>query len=646
MAIETLSLKDHLAAGEAAQAAGNIADALGHFAAVLAEVPDHARVKKAVLKLRKDAGAGTSLTQNDVNQVIQMMQAGHFKMAADQARLLQLLAPREALLFNILGMCLVNLNAFQDAVNSFTRATKINPNYAEAYANLGAALVQLGLFEKADPHLSKARKLNDKMPEVHHNLAVVRRSQGRHDEALEAAERALTLVPDYPNALNTKGTILRDVNRFEEALAAFEAGLALEPTNSDLQINHGFAVASMGDVKKAIDLLEKALPTASNTAEIDHRLGVLHSELGQTEEALARLTKAITTDPSQAEGFRTLSVLKKFQADDPLIAQMEASINAEDCPDSAKLHLGFALGKAFEDIGDYDKAFHYLKIGNAEKRKTVAFYTTQNRLARVEDIKTTFTRAFADGLKAGASASKRPIFVVGMNRSGTTLVEQVISSHSDVFGAGELTWIEVFGQKNWDNFKSWAPEDISGFAEGYLAHITGKAGNAARVTDKLPINFNWIGLIKAAFPNAKIVNLTRDPRDNCLSIYKNHFESRGNQYAYDLEELAEFYLTYRDLMDHWHQEFPGEIYDISYEALTSDQENETRKLMQYLDLPWEDQVLEFHKNTRAVRTASVGQVREKMYQSSVQSWRHFETGLKPLIDILEAAGRLPEQEQA
>jgi len=636
------TLKDHLTAGDSALADGNIPVALGHFALVLAEVPGHSRVRKSIQKMRKTNGLPANLTQADMDQLVEMVQAGAFELATNQARILLSIAPKEPLLQNILGMCLSNLGFYQPAVNAFLAATKLNPQYAEAFSNLGATLVQIGRYEKAENYLRRAISLNSRLPEPHHNLAAVLKSKGELTDALASVEKALNLQAIYPNAYNTKGMILRGLNDINAAIAAFDTGLAQAPDDADLRVNRGFTLALANRFDEAIAEVSAALPNVTDPAIQSHHYGVLLSQVGRRDDAIQAFEMALSLAPGFSEASRSLSMLKTFKAGDPMIAEMETQINDPEVTEFDRMHLGFALGKAYEDLGQPAWMFKYLAMGNGEKRNIVRPYSNEMRRQQIAEIKERFTPAFARRVADGANDSRRPIFILGMNRSGTTLVEQMLSNHSAVVGGEEFGWLDAYINRNWDKLPDMDAATAATCAGDYLDFAQKTFGEAPHFTDKLPGNFNWIGFIKALLPNARIVHMRRDPRDTCLSIYKNYFDSVGNQYAYDLRELANYYLGYEDLMGFWHQEFPGEIYDCSYEALVNDPEGEARKLLSHLSLDWEPAVLAFHNNDRAIRTASVGQVREKMYQSSVGGWQKFENELKPLLDVLRTGGALPD----
>ena len=303
------------------------------------------------------------------------------------------------------------------------------------------------------------------------------------------------------------------------------------------------------------------------------------------------------------------------------------------------------MAKASEDIKDYEVSFNYLVEGNRLRKKELNYtIDTDRRLfSKIKDI---FVRGDSTpGDITNEQASISPIFIVGMPRSGTTLVEQILASHSKVHGAGELEVMNKIVAPVLSNIvehngnletKTLSTEQAITIRDNYLKALTALIVPEKIITDKMPINFQWVGFILSAFPHAKIIHLNRDPRAVCWSIYKHNFTSKGNGngYAYDLDDLVEFYKLYTDLMSFWHEQYPSRIYDIGYEALTENQEEETRNLLEYCDLEWENQCLDFHKTKRAVKTASSVQVRKSMYQGSSEAWRKYEEWLQPLIDNL------------
>jgi hypothetical protein len=289
----------------------------------------------------------------------------------------------------------------------------------------------------------------------------------------------------------------------------------------------------------------------------------------------------------------------------------------------------------------YEKAFYYLKEGNTLKRKTFE-YSAEETKAEFEQIKSTFTKTFILNNSKFGNPDNTPIFILGMPRSGTSLVEQILVSHPDVYGAGELYYLrQIISQLAKADSVNQICENISKSGEeittrlglDYINKIRNFSAATKFITDKMPHNFLWIGAIISALPNAKIISCTRDPMDNCLSIYKNNF-AKGQKYAYDLQELGHYHLRYQDLMRYWHEVFPGKIYAINYEKLVDAQETETRKLLKHCGLSWDEACLSFHKTSRAVTTASAVQVRKPIYKESVQLWKKYEKQLQPLSKLL------------
>jgi len=319
---------------------------------------------------------------------------------------------------------------------------------------------------------------------------------------------------------------------------------------------------------------------------------------------------------------------------------MESLLTDSERSESDRIFLCFALAKVYDDLGEYDKSFDYLDEGNRLRKKELDYHLDHDRrlITKTREI---FNAGGLDPqIAADGNASIQPLFIVGMPRSGTSLVEQILASHSKVHGAGELATIgelvspilsTLLDQSvNQDN-RQLSQNEIKRLHDSYLEKLTALKVAEKIITDKLPLNFRWIGFILSAFPGAKIIHLIRDPRATCWSIYKQYLSVKGNGYGYDLGDLAAFYELYIDLMSFWHDRFPNTIYDLCYEDLTENQETETRKLLAYCDLQWEKRCLDFHQTKRTVKTASAAQVRQKMYQGSSEAWRKYEVHLEPLL---------------
>jgi tetratricopeptide (TPR) repeat protein len=416
----------------------------------------------------------------------------------------------------------------------------------------------------------------------------------------------------------------------------------VDPNNKDAYNNLGAALREQGDLNEAVASIQRALEIDQNYKEGYLNLGLALRARGDLEEAITHIQHALKIDPGYAEAHNALSSLVRHTEFDEQMRTMEALISRRGLADNQKMHLYFGLGKACEDIKEYGKAFGYLMQGNRLKRATVE-YTTSDTREFFEKIKNVFSRDFISHHEGVGFRDDTPIFIVGMPRSGTSLAEQILASHPQVFGAGELRVLSSLttkrcGNESGSTFPECIPDlDFKAFealGSDYVKAIREYAQTSRHITDKMPHNFIYVGLIKLILPNAKVIHCTRDPMDNCLSIFKNYFGG-PHPYAYDMGELGDYYRLYQDLMEHMRQMLPDYMYELRYEELVSDQEKHTRQLLDYCELPWDESCLSFHNTKRTVRTLSATQVRRPMYKDSVQLWRRYETQLEPLRVALQ-----------
>ena len=436
--------------------------------------------------------------------------------------------------------------------------------------------------------------------------------------------------------------MLQDLGKLDEAVASYNKALAIKPDYADAHNNLGVALFRLRKMNEAIASYHKALAIAPDYAEAHNNLGNAFKALGKMDEAVASYRKALAIKPDYAEAHRHLAHIKTVSENDNDIRAMEDTYAMPDLSDEQRMHLAFGLGKSFEDLGQYEKAFGFFLTGNALKRGTYEF-SVENEEKNFGKLKKLFTKSLFCKHQAAGSSDEIPIFVLGMPRSGTTLVEQILASHSKVHGAGELDHINrivtySFGKIDDAGFaESINQASISDFSSAggeYIDMIRAHDDTAAFITDKMPFNFMMIGMIRLMLPNAKVIHCCRDPLDTCLSIFKNYFSDDGNYYAYDLGEIGRYYNLYCDLMTHWQNVLPGFIYDIKYEDVVTDQEKQSRALLAYCGLEWDDACLEFYRTDRPVSTASGAQVRRPIYKNSVQSWKRYEDQLAPLLNVL------------
>jgi len=480
------------------------------------------------------------------------------------------------------------------------------------------------------------------VPLIPNILGAVYVATGRLEEAVTSYARALRVKPDYVEAHYNMGVALDDLGRHEEAIASYTEALRIKPDYAATHNNLGNAFKALGRHDEAMASFTKALRIKPGSAKVHCNLGSALKAVGKHEEAIASLTRALQLKPDYADAQRILGTLKTYKADDPQVARMRELIANPSISENDKMHLSFALGKAFDDIGDAEISFQHLMEGNRLRKKELGYDIGSDKrlFSLIKSIFSEDEMPNIGDIRPVTEHKNPPIFIVGMPRSGTTLVEQILASHTQVCGAGELDILNKISISTINNINrnhscKLTADDIISVRDIYYSEMDIIGGGEPHITDKMPLNFRWIGFILATMPEAKVINLQRDPVATCWSLFKHYFSSRGNGYACDLVDVAEYYKMYVDLMEYWRGRFPNKIYDLNYEDLTEKQEEETRKLLEYCGLNWEDQCLEFHKTKRAVKTASSFQVRQAMYKGSSEAWRKYEAHIQPMLRALE-----------
>lgn len=538
--------------------------------------------------------------------------------------------------YNNLGYAQYESGMYSDAIDSFNLAIDNNKDYADAYSNCGNALRASGQLTKALEYYGMAIKLRPNFAEAYNNQGVVMQEMGDLYNALNSYNNAIQIRPDYAEAYNNLGKILTDTGNYEKAVINFNKAIHLRDDYAEAYNNLGLALGLIGDLKKAVNKLNRAIFINPQYAEAYNSLGNVFSYYGNIQSAVKSYEDAIRLNPNYAIAHRNLSLLKKYKPDDVQVKVMKEIIRDSSLDASDRKQILFALAKVYEDLGDYGKSFEHLREGNYIRKNELS-YNIDNDNKLFVDIKKLFSHEIVKiDPVIGENDLIRPIFIVGMPRSGTSLVEQILASHSRVYGAGELKAMGksaraiLFNYSVHQNARELLLEIIEKVHKDYYSFLGELKIDEENITDKMPENFLWIGFILCAFPGAKIIHVNRDPMATCWSIYKNYFSSNGNGYAYDMNDLSAYYKLYLDLMSFWENLFPNGVYNLCYEDLTEGQEEETRKMLSYCGLEWEEQCLDFHKTDRAVKTASVVQVRHKMYKGSSESWRKFESYLLPL----------------
>ena len=547
------------------------------------------------------------LLKKEVNYAVKLLTNGQINEALKIVEVLIKKSPNVPLLYNIRGVCYQTIRELGNAIDDFSQATILKSDYAEAYCNLGVTYQEKGDLVSAVNAYKNAIDNDNNYPTAHNNLGKIFLASGEIDSSIEHLECAITLKSDFADAHNNLGSAFLRINKLNDAIKSYKKAIALKPD---------FAVAN-------------------------NNLGIAYLRTGDPKLASKFFENAITITPGYATAHHNLSGVKVYKEKDKQVSLIESLLIENNLSQKERIYLNFALAKAYEDLGNHEELFKHLNEGNRIRKKEMS-----NSIADSEEhnelIKLFFNSNNINNIKLTYRDSLpiRPIFIVGMPRSGTSLVEQIISSHHEVYGAGEVNnfhniimpIIEKHAVNENYNLKN---DEFALIRKQYSNSLERFYANEKVITDKWILNFKTLGFILSAFPESKIVHLKRDARATCWSIYKHYFSDEGNRWAYDYQDLARFYKSYVGLMDYWHNLFPGKIYDISYEDLTSNQEKETRNLLKYCDLDWDENCLNFYTNTRAVKTASAVQVRNKMYQGSSDVWRQYSEHLKPLLDALK-----------
>jgi len=511
--------------------------------------------------------------------------------------------PGSSVAHNYLGQTLTAVGRRQEAVTSYRQALALNPHYVEVLINLGNVLCDLGKPSEAVSVYRKARELDPQRASSHCGLGNVLSELGKLDEAALSFRQALALQSDYVQAQLGLGTVVRMQGRAAEAEANCHAALAIEPQNVEALL----------------------------------LLGELRADRGWIEDAQRLFHRALAIDGDSPFVYCSIAAHRKMTREDGAWLKGVEALLARPLPLAQQIRLRYALGKYCDDLARYDEAFGNYQRANELTKRYRSSYDPRKLTQRVDRIIGHFDAAFLRQRHSETDASELPVFIIGMPRSGTSLTEQILASHPAVFGAGELP----FWNRSFNAFEAAvlkgesAPAMMSAMAHGYLERLRTFSETALRVVDKMPANFLYAGMIHAVFPRARIIHMQRHPLDTCLSIYFQNFFNMGT-YANDLEHLAHYYREYVRITDYWRSLLPSSAFlEVPYEALVADQEGWTRRMLEFLGLPWDPRCLDFQDTDRVVITASRWQVRQKISAASVGRWRNYEKHLGPLRHLTE-----------
>jgi len=610
-----------LEAAEAAQRIGRVDAAVDFYQRALALDP------------------GSREARNNLGNAL--LQLGRLQEAVACYRLALEARPEDAQVLSNLGNALRQLGQPREAVSCSERAIALDPQLFMAHSVLGSCLAALDQPERAIACLQRALALDPRSIEAHINLADVLRQQGKRAEALTLYRQAVELDPQRAESHTALGMALFELRRLGEAASSHRRALQLRPGYPFAQVSLAATLRLQGRAREAEASCQAALAAAPNDVDALVLLGELRADRGRFAEAHALFERALRLDARCWSAYCSIAAHRRMTREDPAWLAGVRALLEQPLPVTQRAALQYALGKYHDDIAEHDNAFAHYREANELTQRASTIYDGAQLTAQVDRLITRFDASTIRALQSSASDSTLPVFVIGMPRSGTSLVEQILASHPQVLGAGELRfWLGAFAALEK------APSEpeavgrlIADFARDYLARLAELPGYAAaratRVINKMPANFLYAGLIHASFPHAKIIHLQRHPLDTCVSIYFQNFVS-VSPYANDLEHLAHYYGEYLRIMRHWRAVLPPTaLLTVPYEGLVSDQEVWSRRMVDFIGLPWDPACLSFHETERVVLTASRWQVRQKIHRGSVGRWRHYERHLGPLRALLD-----------
>ncbi len=609
--------------------AGRLADAEALYRSILQEAPEHPHALHLLGVLAHQSGRP--------KEAVELI---------NQALLIH--GPHPVFHSNLAAVYL-SLGLLLEAEAHCREALRLDANLPDAWANLGAALRRRGQDAEAEQALQTALRLNPGHLDARCNLGALLHRQGRLPEAVTLLQETVRQAPGHAQAQNDLGGALLACNQVEAAIRHLRQAVRLRPSFAEAHSNLGLAFRELGRIDEAMQCFRESLRLNPNYAGAHNNLGYTLEYQGKIDEARAQFLEALRLDPGNPRALASLSGLASnghYEFTDEQLQRIRVLVARGGIPvdDLGRLH--FALARVADRAGSYDEAFAHYRHGNELRKEYVrrrgTAFDPADQHRRVDRLIAAFTADTFARVASFGLDTELPIFIVGMMRSGTSLAEQILASHPRVFGAGELpdfnditaSLPQLLGGGEYPECMSRVGATVvNATGERYLQHLRQLGGAAERVVDKMPFNFHYLGLIATLFPRARIIHCRRDPIDTCLSCYIQNFgEPHG--FTLDLAHLGQFYREYERLMAHWARVLPVPVFDLSYEELTADQEDVSRRLIAFCGLDWDERCLRFNETARPVRTASTLQVRQPMYRSAVGRWKRYAAHLQPLIEAL------------
>ncbi|MBI33072.1 MAG: sulfotransferase [Gammaproteobacteria bacterium] len=594
-----------------------------------------------------------------------LMKQDRLSEAEEKLRFAVSLSPKYPQLYEDLGSVFAMQSRFDEAIPQFQEAIKLQPSLPLAHKKLGHALAALGRGKEADEQyqtyiesnpnrqavIEAADLLNDekveeaisilkellkRSPNDVNAMRYLARAYRQSEKNLQDAEAllrsAVQQAPDFtPGWFDLASLLMRE--KIMEAITAYKKVIELDPKNAAAWGGLGSAYGLAMYPDESAKAYAKSIELNPDVPNVLLGHGHALKTLGHQDEALDAYRNAIINKPDFGEAYWSMANLKIFEFKDSEADSMLNQLEDVNLPENEEIHFRFALGKAFEDKKDYSKAWHYYHTGNQKQRTTVEHFPVEMEM-RYNLVKEVFNQEFLKDRSNSGHDCPDPILIIGLPRSGSTLVEQILASHSQVEGTSELPILgniaESIGQHRTDGIRypkavlELRDKDLHAYGKQYIDEAQRhRITDKPFFTDKLPNNFPLVGLLSLILPNAKVINARRHPLDSCLGGYKQLF-SRGQNFTYDMLDLAHYYQQYDSMIKHWHKVLPGKILDVHYEETVEDLDSQVRRILDFCRLPFEQSCIDFHQTDRAVKTASSEQVRQPIYKGALGTWRHYE----------------------
>jgi len=597
---------------------------------------------KAAEYLDKALALNPNSTETRMNYAQALLQSGEFTQAVEQYERVLATNPESETAWFMLGRCQAELNQLDAATDAYRKALAIKPEYAQALHGLGFILNRLGQNNEAIGYLRHALRLNPNMGHAHFALGNALQKLGNLEEALDHLLKAVTLNNGNPEFQYGLGTALSVTGRQDVAVRHLRRAIQLRPDYIEAQISLAATLVTLGEPDDALQMVEAVLEKHPDNIEAITLAATMDQHRGNIDKAHERIRPLLDAGKTHINLLLAYATIcSKLDESETAISLMEQMLEKNPTlTATGRCNLHFSLGDLYDKNKQYRQAFENYHRGNDMKH--VEFDPVQHA-AGIDAIISTHTADMMTTMPRASIRSDQPVFVVGMPRSGTTLVEQILSSHPAIFGAGELPYIiqQVGGLASPTdstteypyNIPKLTQQAIDSAAQDYLGKISELSPDAMRVVDKMPGNFMHLGYIELLFPDARIIHCKRDPLDTCLSNYFQNF-SRSQHFSFNLTHLGVFYRNYLRLMEHWRGIITLPMLEVQYEDMIADQESGSRRIVEFCGLDWDEQCMDFHKSERYVATASYDQVRQPIYKSSVSRWKNYEEYIGPLIDAL------------